>query len=581
MTYSPDRDIPGLFTVSPELYGKTVYTPGFTETELLVNDNNTCGYRLQGSVSYLIKDDLKATFEAKRAQGASTYQNLSRIRCEEIGVNQYRAEVKNKRGFLRAYSTEDFTNKTYDLLALGAALQNAPASEGSPLSYGETFYFVYNEAYKQARNRGLAPDQALAAAQQTANTTQLRTSDPRFAKLRKELIADNQLSRGAGLGFNSFLNDVSGQYSFALREGMELTTGAAYREYRLDKGGRLFEKKANGDRIRNYEYGAYAQLTQQLLDDRLKLAFAARLDEFKNFDPAISPRASAVYTLGANKQHNFRASYGSAFRSPSQLEQYFKSDAGIGILLGNIGNGFQGYVPNLADIGTPGASLSFDRLKLERVTTLEVGYKGLVAPDLYLDLNYYLNYYQDFIGGSLIISNMDGSRPTPAQFAAAADAGFGPGQPTRVIKTFYNNDRTLRTQGVAASLTYYARRELNLTANYTLNVLDDDDLPEGFQTFFNTPRHKYNLGAEGLVGPAFRYSVNYRWVQGHLQETPFTTGRIRNYSTVDAYLGYALPKAFTTLQAGVSNLFNEANVQVYGAPSIGRIAYLGVLLDIK
>ena len=582
MTYSPDQDIPDLFTVSPELYGKTVYAPGFTEKELLAGDTKTRNYRAQGSVSYLIKDDLKATLEAKRAQGASTYQNLSRVRCGEIGVNQYRAELKNKRGFLRAYSTEDFTYKTYDIVALGGLLQNAPTGEGSSLSYGQTYFLTYNEAYKQARSGGLTPEQALVAAQQAANSTQLKSSNPRFATLRKGFIADNQLSQGAGLGFSSFLNDVSGQYSFTPREGMELTTGAAYREYRLDKAGQLFATKPDGERIHNYEYGAYAQLTQQLLDDHLKLALAVRADEFKNFDLAISPRASAVYTLGADKQHNFRASYGSAFRSPSQLEQYFRADLGSGILLGNVGSGYQGYGVNETNDGIDfNKPFTIDRLKLERVNTFEVGYKGLVAPELYFDVNYYFNYYQDFIGGSTVLSNVDGSPPTPAQLEDGAAVDFGPGQPTRIISTFYNNNRTLRTQGLAASLTYYAVRALNLTANYTLNVLDDKDLPKGFQTFFNTPKHKYNLGAEGMIGPAFRYSVNYRWVQGHLQETFYATGRIRTYSTVDGYLGYALPKAFTTLQAGVSNLFNGNNVQVYGAPSIGRIAYLGVLLDIK
>ena len=70
-------------------------------------------------------------------------------------------------------------------------------------------------------------------------------------------------------------------------------------------------------------------------------------------------------------------------------------------------------------------------------------------------------------------------------------------------------------------------------------------------------------------------------ISGQNPRTCLQTGRIRSYNTVDAYLGYVVPKLFTTVQAGVSNLFNSNNMQVYGAPSLGRIAYLGLLVEIK
>jgi outer membrane receptor protein involved in Fe transport len=62
---------------------------------------------------------------------------------------------------------------------------------------------------------------------------------------------------------------------------------------------------------------------------------------------------------------------------------------------------------------------------------------------------------------------------------------------------------------------------------------------------------------------------------------PFASGQVRTYSTTDAYLGYTLPKLATTLQAGVSNMFDANNVQIIGGPQIGRLAYLGVLLNVK
>ena len=36
-----------------------------------------------------------------------------------------------------------------------------------------------------------------------------------------------------------------------------------------------------------------------------------------------------------------------------------------------------------------------------------------------------------------------------------------------------------------------------------------------------------------------------------------------------------------TVQAGVTNLFNNYNLQVYGSPGYGRLGYFGLLFDIK
>ncbi|MCA8832413.1 TonB-dependent receptor [Hymenobacter pini] len=580
-TFSPN--VPG---TNQELYGKTAYLPGFSERELIANDNRTSSYRVQGAVSYLLRDDLKLTVEAKHAEGTATYQNLSRFRVKGLGTNQYRAELKSSKGFLRAYTTEDFTGDSYELNQLGTLLQESPTTEGGSTSYVQQYYGTYNYAYTQARRMGLPMDAALTAAQQAANSTRLNPSDPRFATLRSKIINDQQPGRGAQQYFNSFLHDVSGQRSFQLSEsGPALTVGAAYRQYRLGSKGLLFQDQ-DGKRLRNHEYGAYAQLTQTLLDERLKLAVAGRVDEFKNFKASFSPRASAVYSLGKDKQHNFRASYGQAFRSPSQVEQYLYQDVNYAVFRGNIGNGYQGYRftndqgQSLGSAPLSTFEVNIAPLKLERVKTVEVGYRGAVLPKVYADVSYFRSRYTDFIGAQAFVGNQDGSRPTAQQIQAGFNSAYSDrSQPTRILFTYYNTDQQVSTQGVTAGLTYYFRKALNITGNYSLNVLDRSNLPAGFQTFFNTPKHKYNIGANGQAGN-FSYTVNYRWVQGHLQEMPFAVGNIKDYSTTDAYVGYTVPKLKSTFQAGVTNAFNTNNVQVFGGPQIGRLGYLGLRFDL-
>lgn len=75
--------------------------------------------------------------------------------------------------------------------------------------------------------------------------------------------------------------------------------------------------------------------------------------------------------------------------------------------------------------------------------------------------------------------------------------------------------------------------------------------------------------------------MNSRWVEGHLQELPSATGQVQNYSTTDAYFGYPVPRLATTFQAGVSNMFNANNIQISGSPQTGRLAYLGLLVNVK
>ncbi len=137
IVYSPAQNRPG-FTVNPELYGKTLYLPGFTEQELVAGDNTTRSYRIQGAVSYLIKSDLKLTVEAKRGVGTSTYQNLSRFRAKDLGTNQYRVELKSAKGFIRAYSTEDFSGGTYEFNQLASLMLLAPTTEGGRINYASS-----------------------------------------------------------------------------------------------------------------------------------------------------------------------------------------------------------------------------------------------------------------------------------------------------------------------------------------------------------------------------------------------------------------------------------------------------------
>jgi iron complex outermembrane receptor protein len=578
------------------LNGQTVFMPGWSEREIIGADSPAKLYRILPSVHFLVTDKIKAMVEFKRAEGTTSYQATNRYRLKNFATNQYRVELRSDRWFVRAYQTQDFGADSYDLPFTGAFMQTAvDARSTSGRTYAERYFGAYAQAYNifLAQNAGNVAG-AQAAARAAAAPLQLAAGTPEFDALREQVRTNPTLGVGSRINPSSFLTDISGQYEFRPAFA-NIVVGGAYRQFRLGSDGHLFAD-FDGKRLRNDEYGGYGQVAKTLLQDKLKLTVAARLDGSQNFKSVFSPRASAVYSVGAQQQHNFRVSYNQAYRSPTQQGQYLYLDLGRALLLGNISNGFQGYSTTAAtQLGriltstNPTAALdayavNYERLKPERVATLEGGYKGLLFEKLGVDVNYYYSQYNDFIGSVRLLGNRDGSRPTVTQIGAETRKS----QPfqdrtgdTRVLQVQANAAQQVRTMGGLVALTYTVTPALNLTGNYSLNVLDTSNLPENFQTYYNTPKHKYNLGASGEAWKGLNYSVNYRWAQGHLFESPFAAGQLESYSTFDAQLGYALPKLGSAVQVGASNLFNDRNIQLYGGPQVGRLLWAGLTVEVK
>ena len=595
------------------LAGKTVFLPGYTERQLVAGDSTTHSYKIAPSLSVLLTNRIKATVDYRYTNTTSTYQSASRYRFVNSGAHQAWVQLEGSNWFVRGFTTHDYsgsrdpqTDGSYNLGFLGAFLQTQAApgnvinpGTGKPVTYAERYFGTYAAVYNQAyatngRNADAAAQTARTAAD--ASAPLLKPGTAEFDVARNKIIHDPTPGQGARLIIRSILNEGSGQYTFK-NDFADLTVGAAYRQFLLGSDGSLFEDTKDGDRIKNYEYGAYAQASKTLLDDHLKLAAAGRVDNFKNFGTAFSPRASAVYSLGADKLQNFRVSYSRAFRAPTQNDQYIKLDVGRAILLGNVRGGFGGYLPSLggrlatdpailaparaADLAT--YEYSAPALKLEEVNSLEFGYRAQIAKKLYLDVDYFYNVYNNFIATQNFIGNVDGSRPTATQLGTAAPGRFqSSALPTRVIQIAANVDQRVQSQGAGLTLSYAFAPALTVNGNYSYNNLITKDFKVGTQSFFNTPKHKFNLGLDGqALDRTLSYNVNYRWVESFLYESTFATGTVGTARTVDAQVGYLIKPLHLTAQAGVTNLFDAQNFQVYGAPSFGRLGYFGLLFDIK
>ncbi|MBH8570325.1 TonB-dependent receptor [Microvirga sp. STS02] len=562
-----------------ELRGKTLFLPGFTEADLVAGDNKTHSYKVAPSLSVLLTNSIKATADYKYTNATTTYQSASRYRFVNGGAHQGRVQVEGRNWFVRGFTTHDFAGGTgtqadgsYNLGFLGGFLQNQIVPGATTTTYGQRYVATYLG--------GLAAGLPVTNAAAGAAATLLQPGTQAFDDARSKLIHDSTPGQGALLVIRSILNEGSGQYTFN-NSIADLTVGAAYRQYLLGSDGSLFEDTKGGDRIHNYEYGVYAQATKTLLDNHLKLAAAGRVDQFQNFGTAFSPRASVVYSPGADKLQNFRASFSRAFRAPTQNDQYIKLDVGRAFLLGNVRSGFDGYTLDVLKGASPADAANLyhaDKLRLEEVNSYEVGYRAELFKKLYIDVDYFYSTYNNFIATQNFVGRLDGTRPAPAELATTN----APGSNVRVIQIAANVDQRVQSQGAGITLSYAFAPGLTVNGNYSYNDLITKDFKAGTQSFFNTPKNKFNLGLDGqLLNRALSYNLNYRWVDSFLYESTFATGTVPTAQTVDAQLGYTLKSLHTTLQAGVTNLFDTANLQVYGAPSYGRIGYFGLLFDIK
>jgi outer membrane receptor protein involved in Fe transport len=284
-------------------------------------------------------------------------------------------------------------------------------------------------------------------------------------------------------------------------------------------------------------------------------------------------------------------------------DQYLNYNVGRAILLGNIDGRFEEGVDSLFTIESfddyrNSASLAqgldeldyynLDKIKPEKAKTIEVGYRGTHFEKLYVDAGYYLTFYEDFIGYNL------GLNGKFDQVTGFPDGGL------QVFRVASNSTENVITQGLNIGLNYFYNN-FTLKGNYSWNKLTSDN-EDPIIPAFNTPEHKFNLGWSGrdltLLKKIknFGFGINYKWIQGFTFEgSPQFTGFIPSYDLLDAQINVAVPKWNCRFKLGGSNLlgfmplfrdnentrtvFNNTNVQVYGGPLVGRLAYFSVLYD--
>ncbi|MCR5890277.1 hypothetical protein LRS06_21360 [Hymenobacter sp. J193] len=228
-----------------------------------------------------------------------------------------------------AYQTQDFGKNSYDLPFTGSFIQTQkdPRSEAG-LSYAQQYFGAYALAYNtllansgQRRQHG----RGRAGRPRAGRPLPAYGRLPEFNEARLRVVNDATPGVGSRINPSSLLNDVSGQYDYQSKL-VNAVVGGASRQYRLGSDGMLFSDQ-DGKRIINDEFGAYLQLSKELLQNRLKLTAAGRVDDSKNFRPVFSPSGLGCVCL---RQGEDAQPCGpvitQAYRTPTQQGQYLSLD---------------------------------------------------------------------------------------------------------------------------------------------------------------------------------------------------------------------------------------------------------------
>ena len=320
------------------LPNQSVSRTGYKEVDLV--DYNTKSLKFNGAVHYRITEKAELIGQLNYGQGTTVYTGAERYSLRNFSITQAKLELRGSNYSLRAYTTQERSGDSY-----AAGLTSIFMNEAWKPS--TTWFGEFAGAFAQARGAGQPEDQALVTARGVADQGRPLPGTPAYQTLL-ETYRNKPISQGGGAFLDkSNLYHAEGVYNFKdIIKFADVLVGANVRQYQLGSEGTLFADQAEGrtGRININEYGAFAQVGKELLDNHLKLTGSLRYDKNQNFEGQFTPRVSAVTTFG---DHNVRLSYQTGFRIPTTQDQYIDLQTPNARLIGGLPEFYTRY--NLAN----------------------------------------------------------------------------------------------------------------------------------------------------------------------------------------------------------------------------------------
>lgn len=577
---------------------------GIKEEDL--TDYKAKNYKYNAQLDYLFNDNLKLSLVSQYAIADAMITNVDRFKLKDFEIQQHKVELTSNTFFFRAYMTSQNAGNSFNVGSLADLIvRSAKPDEVFVQELGEYF----------SRRTFASRDALFFNAREFANNNTASGYLPRFVpgtvrydSLRSTIIASNVPGEGVGLYDRSRLYNIDAEYSLKEKQEFfsDLRFGANYRLNDPNTNGVAFPDDNNND-ITNYEFGVYGE-AKRSLSEKTELTVSLRYDKNENFKAKLSPRLSAVHQLKENHFIRFSALRG--FRFPTVVEQFQDQFLGDKRVIGGLSSivnsydlennsfylsGLRAYNDivfndvNFNEVRYQTARINhaefmrqhivsegtFGELKPERITTFEIGYRGMVQDRRVFELTIYRNYYNNFIGNIRLVK----PRTSPSvDLIKAIDQANQSGS-SEIIFVTDNSEKQIITQGIdfLYDITGTSGVHFSVNATYADIIQDaDDPLVPGF----NTAPFKWNVTlGHRRISRAFGASLSWRARTTFEWQSPFADGSVDDFSTFDVQLSYKIPEIFTLIRLGANNVHNIDQFNTFGGPEINAFYYLSLTYD--
>ena len=407
---------------------------------------------------------------------------------------------------------------------------------------------------------------------------------------------------------NNFTISMLGQTGVEAIDNTRLVWGVQTRQDNVSSMQQWLSDRNTGQELSIGQTGAYTQI-ETPLSKTLRLVLAARYDKHDKYDAQFSPKAAVLLTPW--EDHTFRVSFNRAFKSPSVLQTdfYFPN---FSPSVGVFGNQ-DGFTIKLVSSGA--TTLVIDPIRPEINNTWEIGYKGIIAERLYLDVAAYSTKYENFLSPLVVIANpLTGATATKAYNTRTGAEAGGTGA-NQVALTYLNlGDATL--SGIDLGWRYLFSNKIATSGTATFMKLDGLNSPSGAfsaagieATSFNSPVTKVTAGMDFTdVAPRSIFGFTGRFVQGYSFRSGVNVGTIPTFGTIDLMYSWKTPMDGVRFNVQLQNVFtcvggefvpaaflssrnqstsddknscgiNQSHIEMINMPAVGTMAFLGVRID--
>jgi len=527
---------------------------GYGEKDVI--DPKTKNIKLSGALHYRLNDKLEAQLMGYWATGNTVYTGNNRYVLKDIKLGQYKLELKHRDWFLRGYTTQENAGQAYSATVTTQIFNESWKPSYDPSDPGASWYPQYAGAYLQAKMQGADDITANNIARAYADRDRPAAGSQEFKQIFDQ-VRKIPIPNGGLFLEKSQLWMTEGQYNFSNKiKFAEIIVGGNWKKYVLNSKGTLFIDTLNPIKID--EFGAYAQITKRLFDNKLSLSASGRYDKNEDFKGHFTPRVTALITVAKNQ--NIRLSYQTAYRFASTQQKYIRLNVGDYMLLGGLPWVMDYMHANespVFEIGPDGKVSTtpyvYKEFKPENMQSFEIGYKGLIGEKLLVDLYAYAGHYEDFLGRNVLYQ--------PAS--------------NQVYSTVVNSSTKVKTHGFGLGLDYQLPNNFSAFFNAYSDVITD--VPSGFQSFFNTPKYRLNIGfANSGLGKSkhFGFNAMLHWQDAFMWDGELANGPVNAFTSVDAQVSYNIPKIKSMIKLGGSNIFNHYYKNAYANPEVGGLYYV-------